>query len=202
MTEHSQEDILRQEILAEARSNAEHLIARAKAVAQKAVKDARKEADSLLATRRQEVQEELAAAARAVDLEIQREIYRRHVIRREECLEELFRRALEQCAALTGPDHERSLRQLAAEAIRAIGGDEIIVRFPTSDAALVTDSWLQAIAKEVLPAGSNAVFRLQPSETAAPGLYFETADGTRSFDNTYAARLRYNQEALRLLATE
>lgn len=202
MTEQAQEEKLRQAILAEAQGEAQRLIDRAKAVARKAVKEAEKEADALKASRLQEMKQEADASARAVDLAIQREIYRLQVIRREECLDKLFRNALEQCATLSGPEHERSLRQLAAEAIHSIGEDEIIVRFPVSDSAIVTESWLQSIAQEALPSGSNAVFRLQPSDTAAPGLYFETADGTRAFDNTYAARLRYNQEALRLLVTE
>lgn len=202
MTEQSQEEKLRQAILAEAQGEARRLIDRAKAAAQRAMKEAQKKADAILASRQQEIKQEAEAAARAADLEIQRKIYRSQVIRREECLDELFKRALEQCAALSGPEHERSLRQLAAEALRSLGEDEIIVRFPTADSTIVTESWLQSIAQEALPSGSNAVFRLQPSDTAAPGLYFETADGTRAFDNTYAARLRYNQEALRLLVTE
>ncbi|MBQ6472878.1 MAG: hypothetical protein IJJ33_12920 [Victivallales bacterium] len=202
MTEQSQEEKLRQAILAEAQGEARRLVDRAKATARRAMEEARKQADAILASRQQEMSQEAEAATRAVDLEIQRRIHRIQIIRREECLDELFKRALEQCAAIGGPEHEQSLRQLAAEALRALGEDEIIVRFPTADSAIVTEGWLQSIAQEALPSGSNAVFRLQPSDTSAPGLYFETADGTRAFDNTYAARLRYNQEALRLLVTE
>ena len=201
MPEITQEEKLRQEILTEAKTKADRLLARARNKADKVVREATEAVAAAREVRLQEVQEELASQRRAIEVDVARETHRHELLQREACLEELFARALQEVSAKTGEERAESYRRLAEEVLLAIGNGEIEVTFPAADAGIVTEGWLSGIASKSVP-GGEFVFRLQPQEGAPAGLRFKRSDGSREFDNTYAARLEAMKDDLRLLVIQ
>ncbi len=198
MPEITQEEKLRQEILTDAKTKADRLLARARNKADKVVREATEAVASAREVRLQEVQEEIAAQRKAIEIDVARETHRHELLQREACLEELFAQALREVSAQTGEARAASYRKLAAEALSAIGSGEVAVTFPAADAELVTEAWLAGVAVEAAPGGGFS-FQLVPQEGAPAGLQFRRTDGTREFDNTYAARLAAMKDDLRLL---
>ncbi len=199
MPENHQEEKLRQEILSDAKLNAERIVARAKNEAQKTIDAAQAEVDKKREERLHEANEDTEAKCHSIMLDVQRESTRHWLLQREKCIDDMFQEAVRQAAETTGEAHEKSLRQLAEEALAAIGPAQMRVVFNSKDAAIITESWLCAIAESVFGQMATKVsFILAPADDAPAGIAFATTDGARTFDNSYAARLRNMKDTLRI----
>lgn len=202
MTDNHQEEKLRQEILGDAKTKADRAVARAKNEAAKNIAKAKDDAARKRQNRLEEAGRDIEAKCRAILVDVDRESRRHWLLKREECIEAMFQDALEDAANATGEDHERSMAQLAEEAIHAIGAAAMTVTFPTADATLVTQDWLAAVATKALGSAEGTSFTLNPRQDALPGIIFATDDGQRTFDNTYASRLAKMKDDLRILAID
>ena len=202
MIDKEQEQRLRDEILGDAKAKAERLLARAKSDAAKILARARREADGKRSERMAEAQREMYLKCAAIARGVETELKRHWLAGREKCLEAMLAAALDKAVSTTGEEHVRSMTLLAKEAIAALGPCQAEVHFPENDADLVTDEWLDAIAKDAL--GQDAVFsfRLIPSADAPAGLRFITLDGRKEYDNTYASRLEKMKDSIRVLLSE
>ena len=199
MPDNHQEDKLRQEILGDAKLNAERIVARAKNEAQKTIDAAQAEVDQKRAERLREANEDIDAKCHSIMLDVQRESTRHWLLQREQCIDDMFQEAVRQAAETVGEAHENSLRQLAEEALAAIGPAPVRVIFNSKDVAIVTEAWLHAIAEKLFGEKASQVqFTLEPGDDAPAGIAFATLDGTRTFDNSYAARLRNMKDTLRI----
>lgn len=195
-----QEEKLRQEILGDAKSRAERTIARAQNEADKTIEQAATDAERKRRERMSEAEDEARAQSHSIMLEVTRESRRHELLERERCLDDMFARALAAAAAEPEPGHSKSMSLLAAEAIKAMGAEQMKVTFPVSDSGLVTESWLLGIASGVLGEASGVSFVLEPLDDAAAGIVFTTLDGRKTFDNTYASRLAKMKNILRITA--
>lgn len=203
MPEKNQEEKLREEIMGDARLKAERIIARAKNEAQKTISAAEAEVAAKRKERLQEANEEADAKCHSILLDIQHESIRHWLLRREQCIEKMFQQALKIASETAGQKHETSLRQLAEEALEAIGPAPMRVRFNSKDASIITEPWLQKIAHGLFGEKADlARFTLDPAEDAPVGIAFETLDGQRTFDNSYAARLMHARDDLRIALGE
>lgn len=199
MPDNQQEDKLRQEILGDAKLNAERIVARAKNEAQKTIDAAQAEVNQKRTERLREANEEIDAKCHSIMLDVQRESTRHWLLQREQCIDEMFQKAVRQAAETTGEAHEKSLRQLAEEALAAIGPAPVRVIFNSKDAVIITEAWLNAIASRLFGEKAAKIsFALEPGDDAPAGIAFATLDGTRTFDNSYAARLRNLKDTLRI----
>jgi vacuolar-type H+-ATPase subunit E/Vma4 len=198
MPEKNQEEKLREEIMGDARLKAERIIARAKNEAQKTIAAAEAEVASKRRERLQEANEEADSKCQSILLDVQRESTRHWLLRREQCIEEMFQQALKIAAETTGKEHEASLRQLAEEALAAIEPAPMRVRFNAKDSGIITEPWLRKIADALFGENSEkASFILEADENTPTGIILETLDGARTFDNSYAARLQHTRDDLR-----
>ena len=199
MPENHQEEKLRQEILGDAKLNAERIVARAKNEAQKTIDAAQAEVDKKREERLHEADEDTEAKCHSIMLDVQRESTRHWLLQREQCIDDMFQEAVRQASETTGETHEKSLRQLAEEALAAIGPADMRVIFNTKDAAIITEPWLRAIAEKLFgEKAAQVAFTLEPSDDTPVGIAFATTDGARTFDNSYAARLRNMKDTLRI----
>lgn len=146
MPDNHQEDKLRQEILGDAKLNAERIIARAKNEAQKTIDAAQAEVNQKREERLREANEDIDAKCHSIMLDVQRESTRHWLLQREKCIDDMFQEAVRQAAETTGEAHEKSLQQLAEEALAAIGPADMRVIFNSKDAAIITETWLCTIA--------------------------------------------------------
>ena len=199
MPEKLQEEKLRQEILDDARLKAERIVARAKNEAQRNLEAARREVEEKRQERIQEANGDADAKCHSIMLDVQREETRHWLQQRESCIEAMFQQALERAVQTQGTARAESLKQLAEEALAAIGPAPMRVLFNARDAAIVTDSWLASLARRVFGAQADQVsFQLEPGENTPDGIMLVTANGVRTFDNTYANRLNTLKNTLRI----
>ncbi|MBR4220641.1 MAG: V-type ATP synthase subunit E [Victivallales bacterium] len=199
MPDNHQEDKLRQEILGDAKLNAERIVARAKNEAQKTIDAAQAEVDQKRADRLHEANEEADSKCHSILLDVQRESTRHWLLQREQRIDEMFQEAVRQASELTGEEHEKSLLQLAEEAMAAVGPADMRVIFNSKDTAIITEPWLRAIAAKLFgEKAAQVAFTLEPGDNAPAGIAFATTDGARTFDNSYAARLRNMKDTLRI----
>ncbi len=199
MVDNNQEQKLRDEILGDARLKAERLVARARNDAARIVEKAKSEASAKRKERLADAEKEMDVKCRSIAMGVETQLRRHFLNGREERLDAMLRRAVQEAASATGDEHVRSMSQLAGEAIGSMGGGDMLVYFPESDAGLVTVSWLESIASEVLGAGASYSFELHPSEDAPAGIRFVSADGRKEYDNTYESRLQKMKDGIRIL---
>lgn len=198
----NQEEKLRQEILGDAKLKAERIIAKARNDAEAALKKAIVDAENNRLSRLDEAKADAENKAKSIRIEVQRETRRHWLLKREQCLDDMFASALDAAEKTGGQEHEKSMRMLAEEAIAALGQENMIVSFPETDAELVTEAWLKEIAEAVFGSDNRAAFKLAPSSNVPAGLLFTTVDGRKTFDNTYASRLLVMKDDLRLIAVD
>jgi vacuolar-type H+-ATPase subunit E/Vma4 len=202
MTADPQVNKLETEILADARTKAERTIARAQNDAEKMRKKAQTLAASKREERLREAEVQAEAQARAILVEVEQEARRHWLLAREKCLDELLDQALEQASQAEGEERAQSLRNLAIEALQALGPASCLVEIASTDAAIVTPAWLQTLATELFGEKTAIDFTVQFNPDIRGGLQCTTTDQARRFDNTYASRLRWMKTELRDLAAK
>jgi len=199
--------VLSEEILADARRQAERVINRARAEAEHILAAARAEAQA-------ETERSLASArargarrAQMILASTELEVARRKLAARQEILDAALAAARDQLLALTGADYRRVIVALAAEAIRGLPADLVGTAPIRVSVGVASGEMLDVagLAGEIAVAAARPELQAQiaitPAVGAPRGVVIEAADGRIRWDNTFAARLRRNRAALnRLLA--
>ena len=198
----NQEARLREEILGDARSKAERAWARAKNEADALRRKCKRDISAQRTARLNEVATAAREEGRNQLMQVERQTHALWLKRREDCLEELFAKAVAECARLTGERRERSLAALTEEAMRSLGAlPSLCVRFSADAADLLTVQWFRILAEHVFgEAGKAMEFELDAE--GEPGIVLSTPDGRMCSDNTYRARLRYLKEELRTMVLQ
>ena len=193
MEDRSQEEKLRQEILAEARNRADKIVARATSAAAAAKARAEKNAQELRERTLEQTRKEAAVKARNIIQGIWMEERKMWLRKREECLTKFSQSLLKDAQELPADDPFRikSLEKLAKEALAAIEANSVTVSVSERDLPLVTPQWLAAQAGRELDA------RVVADKAVLGGIRIATADGLRVYDNTYTGRLARLQEEFR-----
>jgi len=194
---------LEQELLVDARRQAERVTGRAREqvaqslAAMRAQVAAEREAQLAEAHHEAEVQARSVAARARLD-------ERRHwLLLREQCFEGLFGGGLAALESGVGIDRERSLRELLHEALEAVGPGPVTLRVGPAAAALLSEAAIAEVQAQAWPAGGRgAAVRRVVEESLRPGVVVESADGSRVFDNTYATRLARLRDSLRAMVAE
>lgn len=196
-----QESKLHEEIIAEARSKAEHQLARARNEADAVLEAARKAAREKREARLKEARELAAKRSHAIVSGVELETTRRWLQKQEACIDAELNQALAEAEAVTGARREDALRQLAREALQAIGDVSCTVTVSPADSSLVTPDWLSAIMVELYPE-SKSTFTVAPDNAIRCGVVVASDDGRKSFDNTCRRRLERLRDQLRLLLAD
>ena len=199
----SQEQRLQQEILADAQKKAEHIRAKALTEKERMLKKFQQELAVRRKERLAEVEAEIAQQTRNIENSLGME-KRKHWLRnREDSIQQLFTETKVQAEQISGSDREQSLALLAEEALTALADGEYQVQFAPRDGGLITLDWLTRRSQAALgEQAQNCSFKLQPSADIEGGIRFVACNHSRSFDNTYAARLNLLQDKLRSLLAE
>ena len=194
-----QEKRLEAEILADAREQAERLVARATADAATALKRAKTLNERRRTKALAETRKEAERKAENIVSGIWNEQRKMWLVRREQAIQEFLKGLLDELAAQPASDPRRlaALSALASEALAAVPSAELTVEVSEADLGTVTPAWLS----ERMPEGRAAHFTVQASPTIRGGLKVLSADGRFAYDNTYVGRLaRLDEEFRRTLA--
>jgi vacuolar-type H+-ATPase subunit E/Vma4 len=180
-------------VLAEARAEAEQLLADARtkveAIRQRAQEQAETEGKQILERARQEaasIRSQCIAAAelgaRTLKLE-----------RRERLLDSVFDAVQQRLSAVQQwTDYGQIVRQLSNEAVAQLGAPSARIRADVRTRAMLADGMLAEIASQ-----AGVELELGEPLQRGTGVIAETVDGHRQYDNTLEARLSRLRGALR-----
>ena len=197
------EQVLQEEILADARRQA-----------QGAVDRARQEAEALLTKARLEAENDRRVQSQAAQVEAKR---RRDLAlaaipvvvgrRRAECIESALNQirdeAARRLAAREGFDYRQAVIRLAAEALALMEGNRFVLEVSDADNQALGQGWLEEVRRqsgrsglELSTASANTKNQVEDS-TGRVGVLVRDAEGRQVVDNTLLARLERLWPALR-----
>jgi len=198
----SPQDVLREEILADARRQAERTVRRAEREAEDALQEARKEADADRASRRDAARREAERRRNLVLAAIPVEEARMRAQRTEEVLEAIrdearLRLAERGPSGAGGEEYRRTLVRLAAEAVSNMAGERFVLELGAEDLKAVGNGLADDVRKAVGRQGLRIAVAPEPADIET-GVLVRDADGRQVVDNSLAARLERLWPALRL----
>jgi vacuolar-type H+-ATPase subunit E/Vma4 len=182
------QEVLREEILAEARRQADQIQRRGRADAEallvKAKADAEKEHQDRVAHAQ-------AAAVTLRELAVGRlpvDVSRMRSARIEALLESVRGEVGRRLAAREGFDYRESLVLLAAQAVAQMNGNRFVFHLSAEDRRLLGDGWLEDVRRRAGRPDLELSIAEEPARIQA-GLIVRDADGRQLFDNSLQARL-------------
>ncbi len=197
------QQVLREEILAEARRQSERILKHGQGDAEATVAKARaaaaKEHQDLLQAAKTEAvrRRELALATVPV------EAGRRRAARIEEILQSIREEARRRLLAREGFDYREVLTALAAEAIGKMEGDKFVLELALADRQAFGDAWVQEVGRRAAagrPESERASLEVRLAAEPADiqgGVRIRDVEGRQAWDNSLDARLDRLWSAMR-----
>jgi vacuolar-type H+-ATPase subunit E/Vma4 len=180
--------VLRDEILADARRQADEILRRGKADADailvKARADAEKERQDKVAFATSEARRlhELGLARLPVD------ISRLRSARMESLLTAIRDDVTNRLASRQGFDYREAVITLAAEAMKAMDSTRFVLQLSEEDRRTLGDGWLEEVRRRADRPNLELTLAAEPAKTQG-GLVVRDADGRQFFDNSLQGRL-------------
>jgi len=190
------QDVLREEILADARRQAERTVRRTERDAEDALSQARKEADADLASRLDAARREAERRRNLVLAAIPVEEARMRAQRVEEVLEAIRDEARARLLG-RGADYRACLVRLAAEAVSIMAGERFVFELGAADLKALGSGLADDVRKAVGREGLQIAVAPESADIEA-GVIVRDDDGRQVVDNSLAARLERLWPALRL----
>jgi vacuolar-type H+-ATPase subunit E/Vma4 len=189
------ENKLRQEILNEAHSRADRIVARGKKDAENTVKKAKSESAARTKKRLEETNLQIEEISEESRLAIQKMLADKWLKIREMCLDVTAQKWRQDTIMKRAGSPERMdhLKFLIEEAVESINDPQILLRLNKIDIPFVTLEWL----KSFLP---NVTFTIKESRKVAFGVIAESADGRMVYDNSIDAILKRKNKHLHQMA--
>jgi len=191
------QDVLREEILADARRQAERAVRRAEREAEDALQKARKEAEADRASRLDAARREAERRRNLILAAVPVEEARMRARRTEEVLDAIRDEARRRLAERGGEEYRRTLVRLAAEAVSNMAGERFVLELGAADLKAVGNGLADDVRKAVGREGLQIAVAPQPADIEA-GIIVRDDDGRQVVDNSLAARLERLWPALRL----
>ena len=191
------QDVLREEILADARRQAERAVRRAEREAEDALQKARKEAEADRASRLDAARREAERRRNLILAAVPVEEARMRARRTEEVLDAIRDEARRRLAERGGEEYRRTLVRLAAEAVSNMAGERFVLELGAADLKAVGNGLADDVRKAVGREGLQIAVAPQPADIEA-GIIVRDDDGRQVVDNSLAARIERLWPALRL----
>ena len=192
----SPQDVLREEILADARRQAERTLRRTEHDAEDALQKARKGADADRDSRLDAARREAERRRNLVLAAIPVEEARMRAQRTEEVLEAIRGEARERLLE-RGDDYRACLVRLAAGALAQMAGEQFVLELGAEDLKALGSRLADDVRKAAGREGLQIAVAPEPAAIEA-GVIVRDADGRQVVDNRLAARLERLWPALRL----
>ncbi len=194
-------ELLREEILVEARKEAEELILRARQDAEAFLARAAAEAEEMRRERIDQARKEAARRSELILATVPVETGRLRAARVEALLGSVYEEARRRLIERTGFDYREVLVTLASDAIGRMAGNGFTVNLSETDRAVVGDQLAGEIENRVgRPVTITVSFRRDMGES---GVVIEDGDGRQVWDNRLTKRLeRLWPEMRRFIAVQ
>ena len=194
-TNSNPQDVLRDEILADARRQADRMLRRARDEAAAVLAKAKAETDKEQAERLDAARKEAARRSELVLATVPVEVARRRAAQLETILQSIHDQAREQLLKREGFDYRETVTALAARAIARMEGNRFVVEVSQADRAALGEGWLEEVRRR---AGRPDLV-LAPASAAGnePGVVVRDAEGRQVCDDRLLARLARLWPAMR-----
>ncbi|MFO7897469.1 MAG: V-type ATP synthase subunit E [Planctomycetota bacterium] len=196
MSETEKPDALADEILADARRQAERKLKRARRRAKSLVRSANKRAAAAKEKAAEQAQQRAEHEAERVLADIPHEEQLRRLRAKAAVIGQLFDDVVEEVRS--SDDRPALFARLAADAIGRMQGDAFVVDVPREDAPALGDEFGGRVADEVARSSGRTVSaRLEPTDRGGGGVIVRSADGRQVVDNSLATRVERMRPRLR-----
>jgi len=180
--------VLTEEIIADARRQAERLFARTRREAEDAVRKARdeiaKDREQRLAAARAEAERRRLLILATVPVEVGR----MRATRVEKVLESIHEAACDRLRRREGFDYRQTVAALAADAVGRVQGDAFVLELAEADRAALGDGLAEEVRRLVGRDGVRMTVAQAPGPVGG-GVIVRDAAGRRVWDNRLEARL-------------
>jgi vacuolar-type H+-ATPase subunit E/Vma4 len=190
------QDVLREEILADARRQAERTVHRAERDAQEALDAARKEAEADRQSRLEAARREAERRRNLLLASVPVEEARMRADRIEEALQAVRDEARRRLADRGGEDYRATLVRLAAEAVAHMAGETFVLSLGVEDLKAFGKGLADEVRRAVGRDGLEVSVADEPAKIEA-GVLVCDAEGRQVWNNGLAARLERSWPALR-----
>ncbi len=197
-------DKIKSKILEDAKAEANKIISEAEEEKAKILEKAKEEAEKRKAEILKKGEKEAEMTKSRIISEAKLEAKKKLLKAKEEIIEMAIKKLREELTKLPEqPDYKDKLIKLIKEGAVSLGGGELVVRLNKKDMALIDDSTLWNLEKEV-ESVTKKVTVLKKGEPVdiIGGCIIETADGLKSLDNSLEAIFNRNLNIIRLKITE
>lgn len=181
-------EVLREEILADARCESEQIIRRAQQEAEALLTKAAAEADKARQERLDQARAEAARRKELILATVPVEAGRLRLARVEALLESVHEEIRRRLTARDGFDYRKTVVTLAAEAVKQMHGSALVVKLSAADRAALGDGLAEEIARRVGRSPLNITISNDATLTEG-GAIIEDTEGRQVWDNRLLARL-------------
>lgn len=200
-TDQNSTEVLREEILAEARREGEEIVIRAKRDAGVFLTSATAEADRVRNELLDQAHAEAARQSALILATVPIETGRMRAARVEALLDSVHEEARQRLLAREGFEYRKTLISLAAHAMSQMAGVDFVVKVSEDDHTILGDGLAEEIAHRV-GRPVNITISQEPGITGG-GVVVEDAEARQVWDNSFAKRLeRLWPELRRQIAVE
>lgn len=186
--DHHSAEVLREQILADARRESEAIINRARREAEELLANAKTEAAQIRQARLAQAQAEAGRRSELILATVPVEVGRLRLVRVETLLEAVREEVRRQLLARDGLEYRDVLIALAAEAASQMSGEALVVQISAADRLALGDGLAGEITRRV----GRSPLRLTISDETAlmgGGLIICDAEGRQVWDNRLTTRL-------------
>ena len=182
------QQVLTDEILADARRQADRVRRKAERDAKETVQAAERDAQADRERRLADARAKADRRRRLTLATVPVEEGRLRAARIEEALESVKAEARQRLARRDGFDYRQALVALAAEAVERMGGEAVVVDLSAADRGPLGADLVVAVRERL--GGDGPAVSLAPEPAPMDGgVVVRDADGRRRWDNSFAARL-------------
>jgi vacuolar-type H+-ATPase subunit E/Vma4 len=201
ITNQNSTDVLREEILADARREGEEIVSRARQDAETSLTCAIAEADQVRQELLDQARKEASRQSALILATVPIETGRLRAARVEALLESVYEEACQRLLAREGFEYRETIIALAAHAISQMAGVDFVVKLSEPDHTILGDGLTNEIVRRVGRTVNIAISH-EPGITGG-GVVIEDAETRQVWDNRLAKRLeRLWPELRRLIAVE
>jgi len=196
-------DLLRREIIDQSTAEARALIDKAEKEKAALLAEARSAAEKIHAEKIRKAQAEAEAIRRRILSGVHLEMKKRTLSAREEAVRRMLGMVREKMEAFRRSEaYDPFLKQWVAEGALALDSEDIIVTAGGVEKTRLEKDALSRIAENLNRNGKAVRLTLSKDTLPEGGVVLDTSDGRTRFDNSFSARLRRTQDAMRRAAVK
>lgn len=193
--------ILQKEIREQSETEAAVIMEQAEKEAERILDQARSEAEKIQSEMLRKAEKQAESIRKRILSGVHLEIKKQNLQAREEMLSQLFQLVQEKLERFRkSPKYASALENMIIEGALALGSEKPELVVGDVEKKLLSKQMLIKIEKHLAKEGLKVQLSLSDQKLNEGGVVVISSDGRARFDNRFSARIRRNQDAMRVLA--